>query len=334
MQHKLALFLFLSLGTLNVLAQEEPKIPSPDRIRLAEAFRIGETLGNEVWEEWSRAPFALLLVTPEHEFLIRHPNPSRDFNSIGYDSLLKSNVYFRKRIYQTNLLATFPAVNGVPTIVVGPAENTGKSSAVWVVTILHEHFHQLQQSQPDYNSAVKALGLAHGDETGMWMLNYPFPYDSSEVKKQFSVLCQSLWEALLSTETKEFANRVSAYLEARRKLKEVLSNEDFKYFSFQVWQEGIARYTEYQIAKLAAEKYEPSNEFKSLPDFTLFKGVADSTLKNILSELPTLPVAGYRRVAFYYIGAGEGLLLDTINPIWKEMYFKKKFSPESYFEEN
>ncbi len=284
-----------------------------------------------MWEDWSKASFAVLLVTPEHEFLIRHPNPSKDFTSTGYDSLLRSEVYFRRSVYQTNLLATFPAVNGLPTIVVGTPENTSKTSTAWVITILHEHFHQLQQSQPGYFSDVNALGLTRGDTTGMWMLNYPFPYDSAKVERQFSLLCQSLWETVESRETKEFANKLSAYLEARRRFKDVLSDDDFKYFSFQLWQEGIARYTEYQIAKLAAEKYKPTNEFKSLPDFTPFKAVADSMLKNILSELPTLPLAGYRRVAFYYIGAAEGLLLDTINPKWKKMYFQKKFSPEVYF---
>ena len=68
-----------------------------DRIRLAEAFRLGEKLSEKVWKDWSKAPFAVLLVTPEHEFLIRHPSPSNDFTGIGYDQLLKSQVYRRKK---------------------------------------------------------------------------------------------------------------------------------------------------------------------------------------------------------------------------------------------
>jgi len=40
---------------------------------------------------------------------------------------------------------------------------------------MHEHFHQLQNGQPRYFQAVQDLGLSHGDNTGMWMLNYPFP---------------------------------------------------------------------------------------------------------------------------------------------------------------
>ena len=101
-----------------------PTLPGIDRIRLAEAFALGEALSSRVWEAWDQAPFAVLLVTPQYEFLIRHPQPSADFISLGYDSLLQSDVCFRERTQPINLLATFPAVGGVSTIVIGQAENT------------------------------------------------------------------------------------------------------------------------------------------------------------------------------------------------------------------
>ena len=183
MKIKLVLALLALFTASGVFAQEnKPTIPKIDRIRLAEAFRIGEALGNKVWKDWDKAPFAVLLVVPENEFLIRHPQPSKDFTLIGYDSLLKSDVYFRKRTQQINLLATFPAVGGVSTIVIGQAENTSKkTSTPWVVTMLHEHFHQLQSSQPDYYKEADALNLSGGDQTGMWQLNFAFPYKDAKV---------------------------------------------------------------------------------------------------------------------------------------------------------
>src|SRR5205823_11170202 len=51
------------------------------------------------------------------------------------------------------------------------------------ISMLHEHFHQLQDSQPNSYAETEALNLSHGDQTGMWMLNYAFPYDSPEVKR-------------------------------------------------------------------------------------------------------------------------------------------------------
>ncbi len=314
------------------MAQQKPGVPEVDRIRLTEAFRLGETLGNRVWQDWNKAPFAVLLVTPEDEFLIRHPKPSKDFTLVGYDSLLKSNVYVRKRTQQTNFLATFPAVGGVSTIVVGQAENTqAKTSTPWVVTLLHEHFHQLQDSQPNSYAEIEALNLSHGDQTGMWMLNYAFPYDSLEVKQRFTTLSGALAEALQATSKTEFSTKFAAYLAARQQLQKILSPDDYKYFSFQLWKEGIARYTEYRIARLAATKYKPGREFRSLKDFTSFENVAQAMMSRITKELTTLQLEDYQRVAFYPIGAGEGLLLDRVNPTWYRHYFAEKFYLEKYF---
>ena len=67
----------------------------------------GDTLGNQIWADWNKAPFAVSLVTPEYEFLIRHPKPSSDFVLVNYDPLLKSKVYYRQRTQAQNLLATF-----------------------------------------------------------------------------------------------------------------------------------------------------------------------------------------------------------------------------------
>ena len=191
-----ALFVFCLLP--NVFAQTAaPNIPEIDRIRLAEAFRLEEKLSEKVWQNWRKTPLAVILVTPEHEFLIRHPAPSADFTDIGYDKLLKSKIYRRKRIFNPSFLATFPAVGGVSTIVVGQAENTWvKTSTPYVVTILHEHFHQMQDSQTDYYKDVSALGLANGDETGMWMLNYPFPYSDKKISENFANLASQLAKTL------------------------------------------------------------------------------------------------------------------------------------------
>ncbi|HEY0726226.1 MAG TPA: hypothetical protein VGD41_20060, partial [Pyrinomonadaceae bacterium] len=91
----------------------------------------------------------------------------------------------------------FPAVGGVSTIVIGQAENTdSKTSTPWVITLMHEHFHQLQDSQPNFFQDTQALNLSRGDQTGMWMINYPFPYDSPPISSQFAILVRLLVEAI------------------------------------------------------------------------------------------------------------------------------------------
>jgi hypothetical protein len=329
---KLTLIFTVLLAASSSLAQDVPKVPEVDRIRLAEAFRLGESLSDRVWEGWSKIPFAVLLVTPDHEFLIRHPRPSKEFVLVGYDPLLKSNVYFRKRQYSTSFLATFPAVGGLSTIVIGQAENTyKKSSTPWVITVLHEHFHQLQEAQPNYFAEVEALNLSRGDQTGMWMLNYAFPYDAPEVKQQFAIMTRLLVEALEAKKRSAFSAKLAAYLEARQRLQKSLSPDDYKYLSFQLWKEGIARYTEIRMAKLAAAEFKPSREFRALKDFRSFEAVARQLTNDTLKELSTFRVENQKRELFYPLGGGEGLLLDRVNPKWQSRYFVDKFYIEKYF---
>ena len=152
----LSLFLFTP-----IVAAQTPRLADADCLRVAEAFRLARGLGNRLWPDWDKAPFAVLLVTPDYEFLIRHPKPSEDFTAAGEDPVLKEKVWSRKRKFSPELLATFPAVGGVPTIVIGQAENTSaKTSTRWVITLLHEHFHQLQNSQPQSHvTTVSELGV-------------------------------------------------------------------------------------------------------------------------------------------------------------------------------
>lgn len=314
------------------LGQDKPALGEIDRIRLAEAFRLSDQLADDLWAGWSKAPLAVLLVTPDKEFLIRHPQPSKDFTPIGYDTKLKSEIFYRDRRFATSLLATFPAVGGISTIVIGQAENTAsKTSTPWVITLMHEHFHQLQDSQPNFFKDTEALNLSRGDQTGMWMINYPFPYQTPEVSRQFSILVRLLLETMNAKPQTLFNTKLSEYLAARNTLKQMLSADDYKYMSFQLWKEGLARYTEYRVAQWAASKYRPTSEFRSLPDFTTFRVAADQVHKGIVHELATLKLEDYKRVAFYPIGAGEGLLLDRSNPQWRGLYFAQKFDNSVYF---
>ena len=333
MNARLTTALVLFLAYQSVLAVDKPSIPSVDRTRLAEMFRLGDRLGDEVWPGWARAPFAVLLVTPEYEFLVRHPAPSSDFTKLGYDSLLKSDVYYRKRTMPISFLATFPAVNGsmVSTIVVGQAENTSaKTSTAWVIVLLHEHFHQLQDSQPNFYQDVNALNLTHGDQSGMWMLNYAFPYDRREVQDQFAMTSQLLSDAIESAKALRAA-KLRAYLEALQKFQQLLAPDDYKYFSFQFWKEGIARYTEYRLARLAAAKYHPSKAFRALKDYQSFADVAKETRERTLHQLLTQKLGQSRRDVVYSFGAAEGLLLDEVNPGWRNRYFTEKFDLSRFF---
>ena len=192
-----------ALAVPAALAAQRPALPDADRARLAESFRIAATVGDAVWPGWSAVPFEVVLVTADHEFLIRPARTPADFEPLGFDSLLGGQVWVRPRTFPPDLLATFPAFGLPPTVVIGQPEATGKAPAEWVISVLHEHFHQLQMGDSDYVSAAARLGLAGDDQSGMWMLNWPFPYDSAAVRTAYDTLSLVLRKAnpLHETET-------------------------------------------------------------------------------------------------------------------------------------
>jgi hypothetical protein len=164
----------------------------------------------------------------------------------------------------------------------------------------------------------------------MWMLNYAFPYDKAEVQEQFAVLSKLLVEAV-EAQRSQRSRKLLAYLQARRNFEQLLTPDDYRYFSFQLWQEGIARYTEYHVARVAAAAYKPGKEFRALPDFTTFQQTASAIRERIFKQLKTQKLGESQRSAFYPFGAAEGLLLDKVNPRWRSRYFVDKFDLSRYF---
>lgn len=243
--------------------------------------------------------------------------------------MLKTKIFYRKRQYSKTFLATFPAVNGVNCIVAGTPENTGKNSTDRIITLLHEHFHQYQYTQKDYCSSVAALGLAGADETGMWQLNYPFPYDSLPINSQYTKYASALSKSISAIDTKNFKRLFNKFIAERKKLMQLLKPADYRYLSFQLWQEGIARYTEYKFLRLLND-YTPVADVFLLADFIPFKKFNEQFLRSHLTSVTALKLETEKRVCFYDIGLAEGILLDRLNPQWRSQYLDKKFFIENY----
>jgi hypothetical protein len=329
MKKCLSLAVMLLLVLVRVECQPLPQMRKEDKIRIREAISISNRLGDTIWKGINTVPFVVLLITDSVEFLINHPHPSDDFKISEEDDILKTRILYRKRQYSKTLLATFPAVNGVNCVVAGTKENTGKNSTDWIITLLHEHFHQYQYTQNDYYSSVAGLDLSGGDQTGMWQLNYPFPYDSLPVSNQYMKYANALSKTVSMIDDKNFMKAFREFVTARKKLMHLLKPADYKYLSFQLWQEGIARYTEYKFLQLL-DNYTASAEVFQLPDFIFFKEFGEDFLRLQLKSITALKLENEKRVCFYAIGMAEGILLDKLNPQWRSQYLDKKFFLENY----
>lgn len=303
-----------------------PSVRLEDKTRIREAIKIQDEVGNEVWDGITRVPITLLLITEDIEFLFNHPYPSSEFIFLENDTITKSNIYYRSRQFPVHLQAAFPAVNGVSCVVIGTPENTNTTSNQWILTVLHENFHQYQTSQPYYFKRVEALGLSGGDETGMWQLNYPFPYEDEKVNSSFSAYSLALTYAIEARNQENFATLVYETIRARNAFKNSVSEKDFAYFTFQIWQEGIARYTEFNYLK-ALREYIPTNEFENLKDYKPFTEMETKYFEQELEILKNQVLSEEQRLVVYSIGLAEGVLLDCKMPNWKNEYFSSLVSP-------
>lgn len=302
------------------------QIPVEDAVRIHEFYRLAAQIQDGIWPNWSQASAPLLVVTPDKEFLTHHPAIPKDFKEVG------DGFYARPRQFAVNLLATFPAFGPPSVIVIGEPKNTSsKTSTTWLITLMHEHFHQMQQVQPSYFEAVQGLGLSHGDTTGMWMLNYPFPYEKPEIADSFANLRDVLLSAVTESDKGNAERLAQQYVRERKRFFARLSSDDRKYFNFQIWQEGIARYTQIKAAE-SAEHYQPTAAYAALFDFEPFATYAAKARAETLNELKRADLREWKRTALYSFGAAEGLLLDRINPTWKDGYFKHPLSLDSFFE--
>jgi hypothetical protein len=147
----------------------------------------------------------------------------------------------------------------------------------------------------------------------MWMLNYAFPYTNARIDTAYARMASALADALNG-------GSAAHYLNARTAFKKLLKPDDYRYFAFQCWQEGTARYTEIAVARLAARTHASDPSFLTDTQAAALRTQGDATYAEVIKRLRTIPLGRAKRVDFYALGAGEALLLDRVAPGWRKNY--------------
>lgn len=260
-----------------------------------------------MWPGYGAAPFDFLLVEAKQETLLCRTTVPEGFKAAGHDRDAGCPRYVRARTTLSDkLLSAMPLFGPPPTIVMGTPETTGRTPASWLRTILHEHFHQWQFSLPEYFARIDALDIKGGDETGMWALNYPFPYARANVVAAQAAASNALADAVAARDTAEFKPKLDTYIAKRSEFRLTVNEADWRYIEFQLWQEGVARWTEIQLGK-------------TYPDEAVAKSAAileERTLKALREP----DLAGQGREFVYAYGAAEAMLLAACGPKWRERY--------------
>lgn len=270
------------------------------------ARKTVQNSGNTLWKGYGAAPMGFLFVAPDKEILLCDERTPEGFSAADFNTQLNCTQSVGPSSWrQPSFLAAMPVFGPPSVIVMGSPQNTGKSFPDWTLTIFHEHFHQWQAEIPDYYQRVDALALSGGDETGMWMLNYPFPYKDSAVNAAYSKAALALHGAATANAA-SFAAKLATYFEARKELAASVSANEWRYFEFQLWQEGVARWTEIEVGAASGRK--------ALKD-------AAKKLKNItLQQLIDSKLSVAERETVYAFGAAEAMLLQRLSPQWRKCY--------------
>jgi hypothetical protein len=207
----------LLLATAGLSANEAPAALPELGATLQQVRSFSANQGDKLWPGYGTAPFGFLLIGEKEESLLCREQVPDGFAPAGIDAATGCSRFTRARSgFPDNLLAAMPLFGPPSVMVMGTPGSTGKTEADWVRTILHEHFHQWQSALPNYYPRTLALDLTGGDQTGMWMLNYPYPYARTDVVKAQASASRALADALSARGTRAFYPRFDAYLASRR----------------------------------------------------------------------------------------------------------------------
>lgn len=291
-------------------AQSTSPTPGVDvGLQLAEVRSFSEKDGERLWKGYGKAPFGFLLVTEKEESLICRDVVPDGFVAAGTEANTGCPRFTRPRSgFPDTLLAAMPVFGPPAVIVMGTPKSTGRSEASWIRTILHEHFHQWQYDLPGYFGRTTALDLHGGDQTGMWVLNFAFPYDDPAVVSAFNKASMALGNAVAARGTAAFGAAFDHYLAERKALAARAGERSWRYLEFQLWQEGVARWTEIRLGT-AYPRAEVRESAAKLEQQTI----------NALAA-PDMP--GKKREVVYAHGAAEAMLLEACGGGWRSEYPK------------
>lgn len=305
----LALFLAVALGASTQAPAEA------GRRMIADAQAIVRNEGDRLWAGLSQAPLPTLLIAPEGETLFCGL-PAIGFSSIGFDPVTKCMMQVRARQLPIDLAAATDLGN-LSVIHMGLPDALEATQADWIVTFLHEAFHQYQNVLPGYGAALDRVRARLGKAGEQWVLDYPFPYADPGVKAAFAAMTHSAGQFLSADSDAQAKAAIRSYVDARNRARDAMSPDDWLYYEFQVGQEGVARWTELKLAAGAGN---------ARPDLAIVGKERTGGLAVSLGAIDSQGLDMWKRSSFYVLGAIEASMLDCVRSEWQREYATDPFN--------
>ena len=330
-----------------------------DKIRLAETMHLRQTLGNAVWPGWGQADIPAIVYNEAYAFLVGFPQPPAGWIKVpaglergGEWEIVPDDTFDNQPYYRQKL--TDPDVTPQAfTVLVGERWVSSLQTWDWATISLmqtirqdlpsilqpvfpyrlflgqllggsdkyitltaHEAFHAYEGMQaPEKLAAAENISIQYENQ---------YPWDDPTLQSDWQKELDLLTQALQTTDpakTKELARQFLRNRTARRDAANLSANL-VGYEQQREWEEGLARYAELEIWRLASSgDYTPIPETTVLTDFDQYAGFENRWSQEISQISRMADDQGDGR--FYYSGMAQAFMLDRLMPDWKQKAFNE-----------
>jgi hypothetical protein len=351
-------------------SQVVDRLNDVEKARLAEAFHLRQVLGDQVLPGWAEVDVPLVVYNEAYLFLVGLPDPTPGWQAVPQGSQIggawepvpgddfQGQPYYRQSIpasgqttqaftvrigdHWAASLTTFEWTRISMTAQLrqelpGPLQPVVPvswfvkmlvpGSDTYVTLALHEALHAYQ--------GVRAAEKLSAAERNFNTNHQQYPYTDEAFQAAWQQELDLLYQAVRASDPAETQRLANAFLDqrARRREAQRLSDTMIAMEREKEWEEGVAKYGELSIYRLAASssQYQPLPEISQDAEFHQYRGAQQKWDQEI---------AQIRRVAsadsdgrFYYSGFAQAVLLDRLMPGWKERLFDSDVWLETLLEE-
>lgn len=326
-----------------------------DKARLAETRHLLRELGEKVWPGWGRAVAPMIAHNEEYAFLVGYPNPPEGWvkvpagiqRGVAWEPV-PDETFMGEQVYRQRLSNVTPEAF---TVMVGERWVCSLPTLDWMQISLLQNIRADLPSflQPVFPYRLFIRQLVSGDEQYISLnahecfhayqgilaaekltaaenansqLESQYPWENEVLRADWQTELALLADALRVTDPVRTLELAGRFLEVRaaRRASAGLSPELIAYEQKREWLEGLARYAELEIWRLAtANGYLPIPETGDLPRFDGYRGF-ERRWTNELAQIQRM--AGDEGDGrFYYSGMAQAYLLDRLSPGWKATAF-------------
>jgi|GEM_PF-239766 len=342
------------------------RLSAEEKARLAEAFHLRRSLGDDVWPGWGEAEIPLVVFNEAYVFLVGYQGePPAGWRKVPQGTLtgdawepVPGDTFQGESYYRQPL----PASGETPqafTVRVGATWAASLQTKEWMEIALADQFREdlpgflrpifpyrvvvrlflggtdkyvtalLHESFHAYQGQVAGERLA-ATEGALGRHEAAYPWQDEVLEEMWQTELDLLRDALQADNEAQQSRLVQQFLDQREERREVakLSAQLVGYEQEREWEEGLAKYVEMESWRQGAETagYQSDPAAETLDDFEGYETFRRAWNREVDQIARMAGDEGDGR--FYYSGMAQANLLDSLRPGWKEFALTTDLSLE------